>query len=66
VFGQVLVANFGQVLKHRRLMLANSIVYNEFGGGGGNRTPVRKVSSKGLYMLILWFRSYSGKLPRQD
>ena len=35
----------------------------EFGGGGGNRTPVRKVSIKGVYMLILYFKSRSGKLP---
>ena len=24
-----------------------------YGGGGGNRTPVRKVSIEGVYMLIL-------------
>ena len=27
--------------------------HNEFGGGGGNRTPVRKVSIEGVYMFIL-------------
>ena len=35
----------------------------EFGGGGGNRTPVRKVSIKGVYMLILYFKSRSSQLP---
>jgi len=32
------------------------------GGGGGNRTPVRKVSIKGVYMLILYFESRFSEL----
>ena len=35
----------------------------KFGGGGGNRTPVRKVLIKGVYMLILYFKSRSSQLP---
>ena len=33
------------------------------GGGGGNRTPVRKVSIEGIYMLILCFKFRSNNLP---
>ena len=38
-------------------------VVTEFGGGGGNRTPVRKVSIEGVYMRILCFKFRSNNLP---
>jgi hypothetical protein len=38
-------------------------IYNNLGGGGGNRTPVRKVSIEGIYMLILCFKFRSSHLP---
>jgi len=38
----------------------------KFGGGGGNRTPVRKSSTQSVYMLSSLFGSRSGYSSEQD
>ena len=59
-----LVSQSDNIMLYNRSYYPSIInVYYEFGGGGGNRTPVRKVSSKGIYMFILCFKSRSSHLP---
>ncbi len=43
-----------------------NIKLSKDGGGGGNRTRVRRYSTRGIYMLILFLVLIPGILKRKD